>query len=91
MFVSGLTADSSGVIGAAMTATYDSFPKGSTSTFTFQAVVKPDIAAYQTVTNTAQILYTSLPGKHRHRSLPTTQIRSSTPAIPPTPAARPTT
>ena len=35
-----------------LTATYDSFPKGSTATFSSRPTVDPDIAAYQTVTNT---------------------------------------
>lgn len=57
--VSGLAPTTIGDSGA-LTATYDSFPKGSTATFAFQGTVASGVAAYQTVTNTADVQYTSL-------------------------------
>ena len=45
-----------------LTATYDSFPMGSSSTWSFSATLNDSTTPGQAVTNTAQVTYTSLPG-----------------------------
>ncbi|MFO7944570.1 MAG: isopeptide-forming domain-containing fimbrial protein [Anaerolineales bacterium] len=51
------TADS---VGPDLGATWDSFPLGSTSTFTFQATLNDDVSPGQTITNSAELTWESL-------------------------------
>ncbi|MGM0374564.1 MAG: sortase domain-containing protein [Chloroflexota bacterium] len=44
-------------------ATWADFPQGMSSTFTFQAVLNSNVAPGQTITNTAAVSWTSLPGE----------------------------
>ncbi|MFN8499639.1 MAG: isopeptide-forming domain-containing fimbrial protein [Anaerolineae bacterium] len=58
----GVAPTTSGVSGSTLTATYDTFPLGSTSTLTFQATLDSTVLPNQTITNKADITWTSLPG-----------------------------
>ncbi len=48
--------------GGTISAIFDTFAQGSTSTLTFQATVGGGVGAFQTITNVANVTYTSLPG-----------------------------
>ena len=61
-YVSGLAPSSQSEAGTTLSAGYDSFPQGETSVLSFKATVDDNIAAFQTVINTASIQYTTLPG-----------------------------
>ncbi|MFN8483234.1 MAG: isopeptide-forming domain-containing fimbrial protein [Anaerolineae bacterium] len=58
----GLAPTTSGVAGSTLTATYTSFALGATSTLTFQATLDSTVLPNQTITNKADITWTSLPG-----------------------------
>jgi len=62
VYVSGLAPSSQSEAGTTLSAGYDSFPQGETSVLSFKATVDDNIAAFQTVINTASIQYTTLPG-----------------------------
>ena len=58
----GLSPTTLGVTGSLITATFDDFPLGSTSTIQFQATIDPSTKPGDVILNDAAALYTSLPG-----------------------------
>ncbi len=60
--ISGVAASSLTESSGTFTATYDSFPLGSTSTWSFAATLNDTTTPGQSLTNTAVVTYTSLPG-----------------------------
>jgi uncharacterized repeat protein (TIGR01451 family) len=60
--VAGRAPDNLGVTGGTISARYDAFPLGSTSTLTFNATLDRGLAAGQTVNNSVDVRYATLPG-----------------------------
>jgi fimbrial isopeptide formation D2 family protein/uncharacterized repeat protein (TIGR01451 family) len=83
--VAGQAPTSLGESGGTIAATFDGLAPSATSTITFRAVVDGGVGAFQTLTNTARVTYTTLPGPAvtpRSPYSPVSTERTGSPADP---------